>query len=277
LTGPRCDPSATTAGHPTSSWTCRRTAPSSTGGTRAPPSAPRAFGNPPDSNDPNHCMTDAWHRAEIPAANMDGNARSLDRLFALLACGRHRADVELLPSLVAEFGRRQVSGEDKVMELPTAFALGFAHTIPEWPFGPGAHTSGHNGSRGSLAIVDPDTGVSLGYAMNRLWWARSVQTPGGRRSSRPCTERSNHRRRRPRRRLGLRHRGRPPVPGALDQSSMPLNRRVVTLRSSAVVIGAGAGPASRPHLRSRVRTPSRRSASRTTLRAARSAGPVAKT
>jgi len=138
---------------------------------------PKAFGNPPDSNDPNHCMTDAWRRAEIPAANMHSNARSLDRLFALLACGGRLGDVELPPSLVAEFGRRQVSGEDKVMELPTAFALGFEHTIPEWPFGPGAHTYGHNGSGGSLAIVDPDTGVSLGYAMNRLWWGPERSDP----------------------------------------------------------------------------------------------------
>src|SRR5581483_1821776 len=48
---------------------------------------PRAFGNPPDSNDPNHCMTETWRRAEIPAANMHSNARALDRVFAALAGG----------------------------------------------------------------------------------------------------------------------------------------------------------------------------------------------
>ncbi len=38
---------------------------------------PKAFGNPPDANDPAHCMTDEWRRAEIPAANMHANrARS---------------------------------------------------------------------------------------------------------------------------------------------------------------------------------------------------------
>jgi CubicO group peptidase (beta-lactamase class C family) len=70
-----------------------------------------------------------------------------------------------------------VRGDDRVMELPTAFGLGFEHTIPEWRFGPGEHTYGHNGSGGSLAIVDPDAGMSLGYAMNRLWWGPDRTDP----------------------------------------------------------------------------------------------------
>jgi CubicO group peptidase (beta-lactamase class C family) len=139
---------------------------------------PRAFGNPPDANDPAHCMTDAWRRAEIPAANMHANARALDRLYAVLACDGHVAALDLAPAeLVAEFGRCQVRGDDRVMEMPTAFALGFEHTIPEWTFGPGARTYGHNGSGGSLGIVDPDPGISLGYAMNRLWWGKDRTDP----------------------------------------------------------------------------------------------------
>jgi CubicO group peptidase (beta-lactamase class C family) len=136
---------------------------------------PRSFGNPPDCNDPAHCVTDAWRRAEIPAANLHSNARALDRLFAALACGGR--PLGLSSEMVAEFGSCQVRGEDKVMELPTAFALGFEHTIPEWRFGPGPRTYGHNGSGGSLAIVDPDAGVSLGYAMNRLWWGPDRADP----------------------------------------------------------------------------------------------------
>ncbi len=48
---------------------------------------PRAFGNPPDSNDPTHCMTDQWRRAEIPAANLHANARALERVYRVLAAG----------------------------------------------------------------------------------------------------------------------------------------------------------------------------------------------
>ena len=36
---------------------------------------PEAFGNPPDCNDPAHCMTETFRRAVIPAANMHANAR----------------------------------------------------------------------------------------------------------------------------------------------------------------------------------------------------------
>jgi len=140
---------------------------------------PKAFGNPPDANDPAHCMSDQWRRAEIPAANMHANARALDRLYAVLAQhGRTRGASELVPrELVDEFGRVHVQGDDLVMELPTAFGLGFEHTIPEWQFGPGPNTYGHNGSGGSLGIVDPDAGVSLGYAMNRLWWGPDRTDP----------------------------------------------------------------------------------------------------
>lgn len=139
---------------------------------------PLAFGNPPDCNDPAHCMTDTFRRAEIPAANMHSNARSLDRLFSVLARHGQIDELDLAPSsVVEEFGRCHVRGEDRVMELPTAFGLGFEHTIPEWRFGPGGRTYGHNGSGGSLAIVDPDTGVSLGYAMNRLWWGPDRTDP----------------------------------------------------------------------------------------------------
>ncbi|MEY2451982.1 MAG: hypothetical protein QOD92_1556 [Acidimicrobiaceae bacterium] len=139
---------------------------------------PRAFGNPPDANDPAHCMTDAWRRAEIPAANMHSNARALDRLYSVLACGGSAGGLELASTdLVEEFGRCHVRGDDKVMELPTAFGLGFEHTIPEWQFGPGTRTYGHNGSGGSLGIVDPDARVSLGYAMNRLWWGPDRTDP----------------------------------------------------------------------------------------------------
>ncbi|MDZ4827236.1 MAG: serine hydrolase domain-containing protein [Actinomycetota bacterium] len=139
---------------------------------------PRSFGNPPDCNDVAHCMTDTFRRAVIPAANLHSNARGLDRLYSVLACGGTTDALELAPAaLVEEFGRTHVRGEDRVMELPTAFGLGFEHTIPEWQFGPGPRTYGHNGSGGSLGIVDPDAGISLGYAMNRLWWGPDRTDP----------------------------------------------------------------------------------------------------
>jgi CubicO group peptidase (beta-lactamase class C family) len=139
---------------------------------------PKSFGNPDDSNNVPYTNSRTFRGAEIPAANMHGNARSLDRLYALLARGGeldgHRY---LSPDRVAEGGRKVVEGQDLVMDLPTAFALGFEHTIPEWKFGPNPRTYGHNGSGGSLGFVDPDTGLSFGYVMNGMVWGPTRDDP----------------------------------------------------------------------------------------------------
>jgi CubicO group peptidase (beta-lactamase class C family) len=99
-------------------------------------------------------------------------------LYRVLASGGRDAELDLASSaLVEDFGRCHVRGDDRVMEQPTAFGLGFEHTIPEWPFGRGERSYGHNGSGGSLGFVDPDARVSFGYTMNRLWWGRDRNDP----------------------------------------------------------------------------------------------------
>ncbi|HEU5301672.1 MAG TPA: serine hydrolase domain-containing protein [Acidimicrobiia bacterium] len=128
---------------------------------------PKSFGNPPDCNVIEHTNSRAFRAAEIPSANAHADARALARVYGALGTG-----AVLSPDLVAEAGRTHVEGDDLVMGLPTRFGLGFEITMPEaeFSFGPGARTFGHNGSGGSLGFLDPDTGVSLGYAMNRMEW-----------------------------------------------------------------------------------------------------------
>lgn len=130
----------------------------------------RSFGNPPDCNAIDHTNSRKFRAAEIPAANAHGTARSLAALYAALP--------DLLgPDLLAEAGRAHVTGVDLVMQLPTSFGLGFEVTLPEWTFGPGARTFGHNGSGGSLGILDPDAGVALGYVMNQMYWGATRDDP----------------------------------------------------------------------------------------------------
>jgi CubicO group peptidase (beta-lactamase class C family) len=125
----------------------------------------RSFQNPSDCNSIEHVNSRAFRAAQIPAANGHTNARGLERLYRAFAaatfCG---------PELVAEAGRAHVSGDDLVMALPTAFGLGFEVSIPEFSFGPGPATFGHNGSGGSLGMYDPDADITLGYVMNNLRW-----------------------------------------------------------------------------------------------------------
>jgi CubicO group peptidase (beta-lactamase class C family) len=141
---------------------------------------PKSFGNPPDSNSVEHTNSREWRAAEIPAANGHGNARALARIYAALANGGTLDGVRLLsPELVAEGGRMHVDGLDLVMDLPTRFGLGFEITLPEggFSFGPGARTFGHNGSGGSLGVVDPDAGIAFGYVMNRMEWGERRDDP----------------------------------------------------------------------------------------------------
>ena len=139
---------------------------------------PKSFGNPPEASDPYYANTREWREAEIPMGNLHANAHSLDRVYSMLAGdGRIDGTTLLSPELVHEGGRVHVSGQDLVMELPTAFGLGFEHTIPEWQFGPNPNTYGHNGSGGSLGMVDPDVKLSLGYVMNRMVWGETRDDP----------------------------------------------------------------------------------------------------
>jgi hypothetical protein len=52
------------------------------------------LGNPPLR--PDQANTIAWRRAEIPAANGHGNARSVARVLSALACGGSIDGVRLL-------------------------------------------------------------------------------------------------------------------------------------------------------------------------------------
>jgi len=125
----------------------------------------KSYWNPGDCNSLEHVNSPAFRTAEIPAANGHTNARGLEAVYRAFASG------QLCPlELVDEASRVHVDGDDLVMGMRTAFGLGFEVTIPEFAFGPGARTWGHNGSGGSLGLVDPDAGITLGYVMNNLRW-----------------------------------------------------------------------------------------------------------
>lgn len=139
---------------------------------------PKSFFNPPDCNDIAYTNTPGFREAEVPGANGFGTARALERAYVPLACGGCLDGKPMLsPALVAEAASIQVEGHDLVMELPTAFSLGFEYSIPEWRFGPSPYAFGHNGSGGSLGMADPASGVAVGYVMNRLWWGEVREDP----------------------------------------------------------------------------------------------------
>lgn len=111
----------------------------------------------------------AWRAAEIPASNGHGNARSVARVMAVLACGGELEEVRLLTlSTIEKAIEEQYYGTDVVLGLPIRWGLGFALTSNEMPMGPNPRTFGWGGWGGSLALVDLDARLSFSYVMNKL-------------------------------------------------------------------------------------------------------------
>ena len=114
--------------------------------------------------------TRAWRGAEIPAANGHGNARSIARIGAALACGGELNGVHILsPSVIEEALEEQSYKRDLVLRVPTRFGLGFGLPCKEAPF-PHPRTLYWTGLGGSIAIMDIDAKMSAGYAMNKMNW-----------------------------------------------------------------------------------------------------------
>jgi CubicO group peptidase (beta-lactamase class C family) len=134
----------------------------------------KAIGNPPDLMNFANANTREWRAAEIPAANGHGTARSIARLYGVLARDSELDGVRMLsPQAIARAIEVQATGPDAVMGLPLHMALGWVVSSPEAPLGPNPRAFGHGGAGGSLGFADLDARVGFGYAMNKM-----VQTDG---------------------------------------------------------------------------------------------------
>lgn len=125
------------------------------------------MGNPPLR--PEIANQPAWRRAEIPAANGHGNARSVARIMAALACGGTLDGVRLLSLPTIEQAiEEQIYAQDLVLNFPIRWGLGFMLNSPTLPLSPNPRTFGHGGWGGSLGFADLDAGASWAYVMNKM-------------------------------------------------------------------------------------------------------------
>ena len=111
--------------------------------------------------------TIGWRRAELPAANGHGNARSVARAQAVLACGGALDGKRIL----SEAGCRralesQISGVDLVLNNPINFGMGYGLANPNMPLPPSMCYWG--GWGGSLILVDQDRRITVSFVMNRM-------------------------------------------------------------------------------------------------------------
>jgi len=112
-----------------------------------------------------------WNRpevlaAELPSSNGVGNARALARLYAATV-GEVDGNRVLAPQTVEIAREEQSEGPDKVILVPSRFALGFS-LPPMLSAACGPACFGHPGAGGSLAFADPDAELGFGYVMNRM-------------------------------------------------------------------------------------------------------------
>ena len=130
-----------------------------------------AFNNPSlISQDGMEANTKQWRNAEIPAANGHGTARSIAKLYGILANGGSRDGIHVLKPETIELSRLpQSEGKDLVLGgMNTKFGLGFMLGNENISMGPNIKSFGHGGAGGSLGFCDPDNHVSLGFVMNQM-------------------------------------------------------------------------------------------------------------
>lgn len=111
----------------------------------------------------------AWRAAEIPAYNGDGNARSVARVAALLACGGELDGVRLLtPPTIDKAIEEQCYGPDLVLGAPVRFELGWAINSQGEMGWPNPRCFAWAGWGGSMMVVDLDARIGWAYVMNKM-------------------------------------------------------------------------------------------------------------
>ncbi|WP_354637338.1 serine hydrolase domain-containing protein [Kitasatospora camelliae] len=102
----------------------------------------------------------AWRRAQIPAVNGFGNARSVALVQSVLASGGSAGGVRLLSPQGCEPAWQEVfRGDDRVLAMPMSWTVGFAR------FG---DSFGWGGWGGSLVVSDPGSRLTVAYVMNQM-------------------------------------------------------------------------------------------------------------
>ena len=110
-----------------------------------------------------------WRRAEIPGANGQGNARSLAKAHAILACGGQLGERKFFPAATAgAVLEEQASGRDMVLIQPLRWGIGAMLPMQAAPVWAGPRSCYGGGWGGSLVLVDLDQRMSFAYMMNKM-------------------------------------------------------------------------------------------------------------
>jgi CubicO group peptidase (beta-lactamase class C family) len=102
----------------------------------------------------------AWRRAQIPAANGLGNARSVALVQSVMACGGAVRGRRLLSQAGCDRAREeQFHGVDRILGMQVRWGLGYGL------FGSGL---GWGGWGGSIVMIEPDERMAVAYVTNQM-------------------------------------------------------------------------------------------------------------
>jgi CubicO group peptidase (beta-lactamase class C family) len=112
-------------------------------------------------------FTVPWRRAEIPAANGHGNARSVAKIQSVLACGGEMNGKRFLSEAGCEaVFEEQSNGTDLVLSVPLRFGMGYGLKNELLPISERACFWG--GWGGSIVLIDVEAKLVVSYMMNKM-------------------------------------------------------------------------------------------------------------
>ncbi|GAB7193522.1 serine hydrolase domain-containing protein [Kineococcus sp. NUM-3379] len=125
--------------------------------------------NPPLLGEPLAFNTREVHAAQVAGAGGIATARSMARLYSVLACGGELDGRRWLSADAVRTACTEVVRWSNPDGWPNRYSVGLQmQTAENGQFGPAAEGVGHGGFGGSQHGFWPGTGVSFSYAMNRL-------------------------------------------------------------------------------------------------------------
>ena len=116
--------------------------------------------------------------AESPAANGIMDARSLARLYALLANGGELDGVRLVPAeSIEEWSRLRVDQKDRYDGRDFRIGLGYIRSSSWYAMGPTDATFGDPGMGGAVGWADPERNLSFAFIPNRMVFSPGTTDP----------------------------------------------------------------------------------------------------
>ena len=130
--------------------------------------AVKTLQNPRNNED--NVNSEWWRKAEIPAANGHGNARSVATIQGLITNGGEINGVRLLKTQTIDLiFQEQSNGLDLVFLMPLRFGIGYALANEEFSFLPqDRRVCFWGGNGGSIFVNDVDENVTISYIMNKM-------------------------------------------------------------------------------------------------------------